>query len=83
MSKEKLEQFTVALVSAVSEVFNEDNDFHINQEELSEDDNLTDFFHVLGNIMPTYMYNQITGNDIHKIDFNHLANKLIYQNKNK
>jgi hypothetical protein len=83
MSKNKTEEYTIALISAVSEVFNEENDHHINQEDLSNEDNLTDFFHALANVMPTYFHNQLTGSESHAIEFNHIANSLIYQNKNK
>jgi ribosomal protein L2 len=74
-------QYAVMLNGKIAELFDEDSesDFHIDQQELQEGDNLTHFFHALANIMPTYLFNKITGDDKNNLEFNHIANQLVFQ----
>jgi hypothetical protein len=73
------------LSGKIAELFDEDSesDFHIDQQELQEGDNLTHFFHALANIMPTHLFNKITGDDKNNLEFNHIANQLVFQYSKK
>ena len=48
-------------------------------DSISEGKNATAFFHALANIVPTLFYNQLTGSDVNSLEFNHIANKLVFQ----
>ena len=78
VNKKELE-YAILIQSAISDVFEEDSDNYIGAEELEEGDNLTHFFHALANIVPTGIYNQITGNEHNQLEFNHIANLLCFQ----
>ena len=79
--KEKDLQYAAILVHKIAELFDEDNDSeeHIDTEELEEGDNATEFFHALAAIMPTYFYNKFTGVNTNHLEFNHIANQLVFQ----
>jgi len=77
--EDKQNQYTIKLLSAIQGVFDQDNDNFIGMDELKESDNLTHFFHALANMAPNYVYNEITGDDLNNLDFNHVANKLVFQ----
>lgn len=49
----------------------------IGEEEVKE--NLTDFFHALANVMPNMTYNQIMWKQLNALEFNHFANRLVFQ----
>lgn len=82
---EKHLQYAAMLSGKIAELFDEDSesDFHIDQQELQEGDNLTHFFHALANIMPTHLFNKITGDDKNDLEFNHIANQLVFQYSKK
>ena len=82
---EKHLQYAAMLSEKIAELFDEDSesDFHIDQQELQEGDNLTHFFHALANIMPTHLFNNITGDDKNNLEFNHIANQLVFQYSKK
>ena len=75
MSKRR-DHYTVLLMEAIGTVLED-----IGMEELQEGDNLTDFFHATANLAPAMVYGNITGNNVDVLEFNHIANRLIYQNK--
>jgi hypothetical protein len=77
--KEKTVEYAEKIIQALGSLFEENSDYFISQEELLEEDNLTHFFHALGNMVPANFYSQITGEDINILDFNHIANKLCFQ----
>lgn len=80
---EKHLQYAAMLSGKIAEIFDEESEYHINQEELQEGDNLTHFFHALANIMPTHLFNKITGDDKNNLEFNHIANQLVFQYSKK
>lgn len=82
---EKHLQYAAMLSGKIAELFDEDSesDLHIDQQELQEGDNLTHFFHALANIMPTHLFNKITGDDKNNLEFNHIANQLVFQYSKK
>lgn len=66
-------------MSQLSKMFREDSDNFIDKEEFKDSNNLTEFIHCLANVIPTIMYNNLTGSDLNTLDFNHIANKLCFQ----
>lgn len=76
---EKELQYAVKLGGKIAEIFDDESEFHIDKEELGEGDNLTHFFHALANVMPTHIYNKITGDNKNHLEFNHIANQLVFQ----
>lgn len=79
MSNAKQVEYTTKLLSKIQEIFEEDEQF---RNELEESNNATDFIHALANIVPASVYGNLTNQDISLIDFNHIANKLCFQNSN-
>lgn len=80
---EKHLQYAAMLSGKIAEIFDEESEYHIDQEELQEGDNLTHFFHALANIMPNHLFNKITGDDKNNLEFNHIANQLVFQYSKK
>ena len=80
---EKYLQYAAQISGAIGEMFNEDSEWQIDQEELQEGDNLTHFIHALANIAPAHIYNKITSDDKNHLEFNHIANQLCFQYMNK
>ena len=73
---EKWIQYSASIQSALSQLFNEESEFYMGKiEELD----LTQFFHALANAVPTNMFNNLTGKDKTCLEFNHLANSLVFQ----
>ena len=78
-NKEKYLEYAAMISGSIGDMFQEDSNYHIDREELTEGDNLTHFFHALANIMPTHIFNNITGDDKNQLEFNHVANDLCFQ----
>lgn len=78
-SQEKSNEYAVALMSAIGELFEENSDYHIDTKEFSEGDNLTHFINALANVVPTAIYNDFTGDSKNYLEFNHIANRLVFQ----
>ena len=77
--QEKYLQYTAIIVEAISKLIEEDGELSIDKEELFEGDNLTGFFHALANVAPSCLYDAMTGNNVDILEFNHIANKLVFQ----
>lgn len=80
---EKHLHYAAMLIEKVVEIFDEESEYHIDQEELLEGDNLIHFFHALANIMPNHLFNKFTGNNKDNLEFNHIANQLVFQYSKK
>ena len=80
MASSKQDQYALKLLSQIGEVFQEDCDNYISVEEMQDEDNATDFIHALANIIPTHFFNKLTGNESNMLEFNHMANALVFQN---
>lgn len=76
---EKHLEYAQKLVSQISLMFDEDSDNFIDVAEFNDDKNLTDFFHALANLLPTYYFNKITGQEKDNLEFNYMANQLLFQ----
>lgn len=80
MKKQEKEFIYAAQIAGViATLFTDEGDYHIDQDELQEGDNLTHFMHALANLAPTILYNKITGDEKNNLEFNHLANQLCFQ----
>lgn len=75
----KTDEFTIKILEVINEIFDEDSD-HFTEIKPSE---LTDFIHALANVVPTIIYEKITGETVNMLEFNHIANRLCFQNMNK
>lgn len=77
----KAQEYATKLVGMISEILDENSEsvFKIDSKEFEEGDNLTHFIHALTNIMPTYIYGYFTKEDVSLLDFNHIANHLVFQ----
>jgi len=80
---EKHLHYAAMLSGKIAEIFDEESEYHIDHKELQQGDNLTHFFHALANIMPTRIFNKITGDEKNNLEFNHIANQLIFQYSKK
>jgi Tfp pilus assembly protein PilN len=68
-------QYAAQILEKIQELF-EDESF---VEELQTNDNMTAFFQALANTTPTQVYNKVTGEDLNTLQFNHIANQLVFQ----
>ncbi len=78
---EKHLEYAALITGKIAELFEEDNEngVYIDSNELEEGDNLTHFIHALGNVVATQFYNHFTGEEKNTLEFNHIANKLVFQ----
>ena len=83
MGQEKYVAYAAQISGAIGQLFDEDSEYYIDQEDLNDDDNLTQFIHALANVSVTYIYNELTGDNKNQLEFNHIANKLCFQYGNK
>lgn len=86
MSKkeQKLEvqiQLQVKILSAIQTCFEEDSENFIDLDKIVKDGNLNDLFHVLGTRVPQHIFSKITGEQPDPLEFNHICNKLIFQDR--
>ncbi len=78
-NNEKYLQYAGVITAAISSMFEEDSEWVIDKKELMEGDNLTHFMHALANLAPTYLFNNLTGDDKNILEFNHIANHLCFK----
>lgn len=71
---EKYIQYAAIITEKLGEAMQE-----IDAEELQEGDNLTHFIHAMANTAPNHVYNKITGSENNNLEFNHIANHLVFQ----
>ena len=82
--QQKLEvqmQLQARFLSAIQTCFNEDSENYIDLDEIEKNGNLNDLFHVLGTRVPQYIFSKITGQTPDPLEFNHICNKLIFQDR--
>jgi len=76
----KQEEYTLKILDQLQQLFEDDNENRINLKELEDNANAADFFHALANLVPTVVYSKMTQKEIGTLDFNHIANRLCFQN---
>lgn len=74
----KTYEYSVIITQKLEELF-EEGDLRIDYDELMEGGNLTHFFHALANLVPTNFFNKITADNKNNLEFNHIANQLVFQ----
>lgn len=80
MQDEKWIQYAAKISNCLGELFEEDSQHYLGK---MTDEDLTDFFHALANVVPTSVFNKITGNKKNHLHFNHIANQLVFQYSKK
>lgn len=78
MNKKYLEYATI-INSQIADVFEEDSDNHIDLDELHDEENLKSFIYALSTVVPNYLLNKFTGEVKNHLEFNHIANHLIFE----
>lgn len=81
---DKSEQYAQKLVEQIGGVFERKDG--ISLKDLAHHDNMTAFMHALATLAPQHFYNILVKKDqpIDQLEFNHMANALIFQEeKNK
>lgn len=78
----KNEYYAQMITSKIIELLDEDieNDLKITFEELQDEENFVSFIHALSNMMPAVIFNKLSGKTLNNLEFNHLANRLVFQN---
>ena len=80
MNTDKQIEYMSKLLDQINPVLSDpDSDNFIGIEELSKDDNLTDFFHVIATRLPQLIYAKLTGEEVDPLAFNAIATRLIFQ----
>lgn len=67
------------IYGAIRYMFNEDSAFHIDIRELSKEGNATAFVHAMATVAPNLMYGELTKDRKNNLEFNHMANQLVFQ----
>jgi hypothetical protein len=83
--KSKEDEYTVKVISHMAKLFDEDEagDNFIDKNELADDNNMTDLTHAIVNLAPAVLISKLTGTAYHLLQFNHMANQLIFQYNRK
>ena len=76
----KQQEYTEKILDQLQQLFSEENENKINISELEDNTNASDFFHALANLAPTVVYTKLTQKEVGTLDFNHIANRLCFQN---
>jgi len=76
----KQEEYTLKILDQLQQLFEDSNENRIALKELEDNANAADFFHALPNLVPTVIYSKLTQKEIGTLDFNHIANRLCFQN---
>ena len=75
----KQEEYSAKILAQLQGIFDSANENYISIDELSNsNDNSTSFIHALATIIPCYLYNKFTGENLALLDFNYLANSIIF-----
>lgn len=83
VNKENQIQYMAKITNALNSIFDKDSENYIDIEKVNKDGNLNDFFHVLGTRAPQFVFARITGQEPDPLEFNHICNRLIFQDKQK
>jgi hypothetical protein len=77
---EKWIMYAAQISTVLSELFDEDSVHYIGDLEKID---LTQFFHALASAAPARIFNKLTGSNKNLLEFNHIANQLVFQYSNK
>ena len=56
-----------------------ETDYFIDLDKVIAEDHFTELIHAMSNVVPLMFYKQLVDEDCGPLDFNHIANKLIFQ----
>ncbi len=73
----KLNEFTQKITVQVTELFNEDCENHISNEDIEK--YATEFIYALGGLMPSIIYQKLSGEQTNVLSTNHMINQLCFQ----
>lgn len=76
----KQQEYTLKILEKLQLLFERDVNNGIDLHELEDNENAIDFFHALANLAPAVVYNKLTNREVGTLDFNHIANRLCFQN---
>jgi hypothetical protein len=74
-------QYHLKITNALSSIFEEESENYINV--FDENFSMNDFIHVLATRAPQMIVIKLTGEEFDPLEFNHLCNKLIMQDRVK
>jgi hypothetical protein len=74
-------QLQAKILTALQACFENDSEHYIDLKKIEKDGNLNDLFHVLGTKVPQYIFSKITGQQPDPLEFNHICNRLIFQDR--
>lgn len=77
---DKKTEYCALILTKIGEMFEDDENL---LADISEGNNCTDFFHAFANMATTNLYNDLTSSDLNMLQFNHIANQLVFQNSKK
>lgn len=77
--QEKWMQYAAIISSQINDMFQPESENHIDLKDLSEGDNVKHFFHALATVVPGMLFNKLTKDDKNNLEFNHVANHLVFE----
>lgn len=72
-------QYYMKIAEALNSIFDKDNENYINV--YADEFNVNDFIHVLATRVPQMVVAKLTNNEFDPLEFNHVCNKLIMQDR--
>ena len=79
MNTENQLQYHTKIKSALQTIFDEESENHI--DVFDENFNANDFFHVLATRVPQMIFAKLTSRELDPLEFNHVCNRLIMQDR--
>ena len=81
MDQKKINGYAKTIYAHMAQMFNEESEFHVSLEDIADNNEATDFMYALANTVPALIYAHLTDEKIDILEFNHIMNRLICQNK--
>lgn len=78
MALEKQQEYALKIGSQLEAMFKKGSKNYINRKELDNPQNMKAFIHALANIAPTVFYNRAMNTQLDTLQFNHIANHIIF-----
>ncbi len=72
-------EYSAIIQSHLMEMFESESRFHIDQMELVDGENMKAFLHALATVVPCQLYNEATKEETNHLEFNHIANHLVFE----
>jgi hypothetical protein len=80
-TKEIQADYTIKILCALQEgLFGEESSHAIDRQELLDPDRARQFIYALSVLAPAMVLENLTGNSMSALEFNHLCNRLVMQN---